>query len=225
MATFVLIPGGWRGGWTFADFVARLNQSGHEAAAVTLSGLHAEHERSAAPVNLDTHIADVLDLLRLKDFSEVILCAHSYGGMVASGVADRAPAHRSACLPRCLRARTRSVLVGPCRRAFPESGNRPRPSRWPQRTPARGRRSPAPAPSARLFPSSPALPRAPAPMPRVFVYASGWSATPFSAQYQRLRDDPAWIVHSLACGHDVINAAPDEIFEILMQTAARLATT
>jgi pimeloyl-ACP methyl ester carboxylesterase len=54
---------------------------------------------------------------------------------------------------------------------------------------------------------------------RVFVYASDWEATPFAAQYRRLLDDPGWIVHSIVCGHDVINIAPDEVFDILMETA------
>jgi len=41
VATFVLIPGGWHGGWTFADFVAQLQRAGHEAYAPTLTGLDA----------------------------------------------------------------------------------------------------------------------------------------------------------------------------------------
>src|SRR3569833_4595748 len=89
MATFVLIPGGWRGGWTYAPLAERLKQAGHAAYALTLSGL----EETPAPtsgINLEMHIADVLELLRVEDLSEVILCAHSYGGMVATGVADRA---------------------------------------------------------------------------------------------------------------------------------------
>jgi pimeloyl-ACP methyl ester carboxylesterase len=98
MASFVLIPGGWRGGWTFADFVARLRRAGHEAHAVTLSGLDDLPGRAAKAVNLDTHIDDVLELLSVEDLSEVILCAHSYGGMVATGVADRAPERPSSIL-------------------------------------------------------------------------------------------------------------------------------
>ena len=91
MANFVLIWGGWRGGWTFADFVARLKHAGQEAYAVTLSGLDVTPEPSPANINLDTHIADVVELLTVEDLSEVILCSHSYAGMVATGVADRAP--------------------------------------------------------------------------------------------------------------------------------------
>ena len=36
------------------------------------------------------------------------------------------------------------------------------------------------------------LTRAEKPMPRLFVYATGWNATPFAAQYERLRHDSAW---------------------------------
>ena len=62
------------------------------------------------------------------------------------------------------------------------------------------------------------------PMPRVFVYATGWDATPFAPQYERLRDDQAWQVHTLACGHDVVRERPDEIFAILTQMASDLSS-
>src|SRR3954467_8319020 len=90
MATFVLIPGGWRGGWTYAPLAEQLKQAGHEAYALTLSGLE-ETPAPAPGINLETHIADVVELLSIEDLSQVILCAHSYGGMVATGVADRVP--------------------------------------------------------------------------------------------------------------------------------------
>jgi pimeloyl-ACP methyl ester carboxylesterase len=41
-------------------------------------------------VGLETHIADVLGVLKYQQLSDVILVGHSYGGMVVSGVADRA---------------------------------------------------------------------------------------------------------------------------------------
>jgi pimeloyl-ACP methyl ester carboxylesterase len=42
-------------------------------------------------VNLDTHIDDVVNLIQWEELSDVILCGHSYGGCVISGVADRIP--------------------------------------------------------------------------------------------------------------------------------------
>jgi pimeloyl-ACP methyl ester carboxylesterase len=45
----------------------------------------------ASPLNdLETHIQDLLGVLKFEDLREVVLIGHSYGGMVATGVADRA---------------------------------------------------------------------------------------------------------------------------------------
>jgi len=223
MATFVLIPGGWRGGWTFADFVARLNSAGHHAYAVTLSGL-GDCPDGLADINLETHIADVIRMLTTEDLSDVILCSHSYGGMVATGVADREPrriaalAYLDAFAPEdgqswwdlanehfrklaIERARHDGLSVLP-----PEGRDR--------------RCRPHPLGS---FLQVLRLTRPHPPMPRVFVYATGWNATPFTAQYQRLRDDAAWTVHTVSCGHDVIHAAPDDIFDILTGMARDLS--
>lgn len=224
MASFVLIPGGWRGGWTFADFVARLKRAGHEAYAVTLSGLDVAPEPSGANINLDTHIADVVELLAVEDLSEVILCSHSYGGMVAAGVADRAPqriaalVYLDAFVPAngqswwdLANEHFRQLIIEHARHdgltVEPPAGRDPR-------------RKPHPIGS---FLQALHLTRAEKPMPRLFVYATGWSATPFTAQYERLRADPAWQVHGIDCGHDVINEAADEVFEILTRVAGDLS--
>ena len=41
-------------------------------------------------VDLDTHIRDVVGVLEMEDLRDIVLIGHSYGGMVATGVADRA---------------------------------------------------------------------------------------------------------------------------------------
>ncbi len=41
-------------------------------------------------ISLATHIQDVVNVLYTEDLPDVILVGHSYGGMVATGVADRA---------------------------------------------------------------------------------------------------------------------------------------
>src|SRR5207237_3195076 len=51
-----------------------------------------ERAHLAAPaVDLSAHIADVLGTIRYERLSELVLVGHSYGGMVVTGVADRAP--------------------------------------------------------------------------------------------------------------------------------------
>jgi pimeloyl-ACP methyl ester carboxylesterase len=71
--------------------VARILRSeGHEVYAPTLTG---EGERAHLlddRVDLNRHIEDVVAVLHFEDLRDVILVGHSYGGMVITGVADRA---------------------------------------------------------------------------------------------------------------------------------------
>ena len=39
MATYVLVPGAWLGGWAWNDVAARLRAVGHDVYPVTLTGL------------------------------------------------------------------------------------------------------------------------------------------------------------------------------------------
>lgn len=41
------------------------------------------------PINLDTHITDIINTILWEDLSDVVLVGHSYGGMVITGVADQ----------------------------------------------------------------------------------------------------------------------------------------
>lgn len=90
MATYVLVHGGGHGGWCYARVKRLLEADGHEVFAPSLTGL-AERSRSLSPdIDLDFHVDDVVQLLRYWDLRDVVLVGHSYGGMVITGVADRA---------------------------------------------------------------------------------------------------------------------------------------
>jgi pimeloyl-ACP methyl ester carboxylesterase len=91
MATFVLVHGALGGGWEWHAVAQRLQAHGHEVFRPTLTGLGERAHLLTPEVDLDTHIQDVLGVLRWEDLERVILCGHSYGGMVVTGVADRAP--------------------------------------------------------------------------------------------------------------------------------------
>ncbi|MGC4936481.1 alpha/beta fold hydrolase [Kribbella sp. DT2] len=85
---FVLVPGGWQGGWVFDALAADLRQAGHEVEAVTLSGLEQDTPADfASAPNLDTHINQVADLIATSDDARLVLCGHSYAGLVIAGVA------------------------------------------------------------------------------------------------------------------------------------------
>jgi len=64
--------------------------AGHEFFAPSYTGL-GERAHLASPKNdLETHVQDVLGVLKFEDLRNVVLIGHSYGGMVATSVADRA---------------------------------------------------------------------------------------------------------------------------------------
>jgi len=91
MATFVLAHGAWSGGWSWKKIRLRLRARGHEVFTPTYTGLGERAHLAGPEVGLETHIQDLLGVLEYEDLSDVILLGHSYGGMVVSGAADRAP--------------------------------------------------------------------------------------------------------------------------------------
>ncbi|WP_433241107.1 alpha/beta fold hydrolase [Streptosporangium sp. CA-135522] len=86
----MLIPGPWMGAWVWEPVACGLRALGHHARPVTLSGL-AGSDADVSDVGLETHVDDVLALLEADDLRDVILVGHSYSGIVAGQVADRAP--------------------------------------------------------------------------------------------------------------------------------------
>ena len=91
MAVYVLVHGGGHGGWCFQRITPLLRAEGHEVYTPTLTGLGERSHLLNPDVDLDVHITDVVNVLRYEDLSDVILAGHSYGGMVITGTADRAP--------------------------------------------------------------------------------------------------------------------------------------
>src|SRR5215475_2874775 len=90
MATFVVAHGAWSAAWAWRKMRPLMRAAGHELITPTHTGLGERWHLSAPAVSLDTHIQDVLGVLETEDLADVTLVGHSYGGMVATGVADRA---------------------------------------------------------------------------------------------------------------------------------------
>jgi pimeloyl-ACP methyl ester carboxylesterase len=217
MSTFVLVHGGWRGGWTFASMARTLRGLGHEAFTPTLTGLGERVHLASARPNLDTHIMDVANVLTYEDLTDVILCGHSYAGMVISGVADRLPARIAALVyvdafvPDDGDAWwdlagdyfRKHAIDGSAEDGF---GVTPPPGTDPRRVPhplAAFRQA------IRLTGRWQEVPE------KMFIYASGWNATPFTSTYERLRHDPGWSVKSVPTGHNVFGEAPGELLTFL----------
>jgi pimeloyl-ACP methyl ester carboxylesterase len=90
MSTFVIVHGGWGGGWEWTPVARELRGRGHEVFTPTLTGL-GERAHLGLDVGLSDHITDVVAVFRAEELSNVVLCGQSYGGMVVTGVADRLP--------------------------------------------------------------------------------------------------------------------------------------
>lgn len=91
MSTFVLVHGAWHGGWCWKRVRRSLQAQGHEVFTPTLTGVADRSHLLSREVNFETHITDVTNLILWEELSDVVLCGHSYGGAVISGVADRIP--------------------------------------------------------------------------------------------------------------------------------------
>jgi pimeloyl-ACP methyl ester carboxylesterase len=92
MATYVLVHGGGHGGWCYERVARLLRDAGHDVYTPTLTGLGERSHLGSANVDLDLHIQDVVAVLHYDDLHDVILVGRSYGGMVITGVGDRAAA-------------------------------------------------------------------------------------------------------------------------------------
>ena len=89
MATYLLVHGAWHGGWCWRRVADILRAQGHVVFTPTLTGLGERAHLAAPEIDLDTHVNDVLGVLEAEELSDVILCGHSYGGMVITPVIDR----------------------------------------------------------------------------------------------------------------------------------------
>jgi pimeloyl-ACP methyl ester carboxylesterase len=87
--TFVLVHGAWHGGWCWRRVCDLLQDGGHKVFAPTLTGLGERSHLMSKDINLDTHIADIVNLMRWEDLDRVCLVAHSYGGWPVSGALEQ----------------------------------------------------------------------------------------------------------------------------------------
>ena len=91
MANFVLVPGFWLGGWAWRNVEKILREKGHEVFPVSLTGLGERVHLGSAETDLDTHVADVVNLIKFSELENVYLAGHSYAGVVITQVADKIP--------------------------------------------------------------------------------------------------------------------------------------
>ncbi|GET25546.1 alpha/beta fold hydrolase [Prolixibacter sp. NT017] len=215
--TYVFIPGGWHGGWAFDPITERLRELKKKCYSLTLPGLELEPIEQNRIINLTTHIQFVADFLLKENISNVILCGHSYAGMVITGVADRiperiyalvyidayVPKNGDSCWSLTSEVYRQSFITGAANDGFtvadrPGVDNRRRPH--PLATFMQG---------LHLNGNYERI------INRTFIYLSGWEGTPFTKQYESLKDSPDWHVETINCSHNVMKERPDRLTDIL----------
>lgn len=236
MATFVLIHGAWHGSWCWKRVRRALQLAGHDVFTPTLTGVGERSHQLAQSVDLSMHVADVVNLIRFEELTDIVLCGHSYAGCVVGGVAEQ--------LPGAIRS---LVYLD----AFvPENGQSlhdrlPADQRELQRSLAdqfgEGWKVPpipaevfnvnlddrawvdrqcTPQPLATFQEKVVRTGRFHRPGDTTYILATGWEGSPFP-QFHEAAQSKGWAVMTMACGHDIMLDRPDELTRTLAGIAER----
>jgi pimeloyl-ACP methyl ester carboxylesterase len=232
-ATFVLVHGAWHGGWCWRRVADLLTAAGHKVFAPTLTGLGERSHLAGLRIDLSLHIADIVGVMKWERLEKVVLCGHSYAGFVISGVAENME-HAVASM----------VFVD----AFvPENGDAmltlasPATRERIEAALAKGETEVAPVPAAvfqvneqdralvdglcvpqpiATFTQQIALTSARERTPKkTYIRARGYASPSFDAALAKVRGQPSWRTHELACGHDIMLDMPQRLAEILIESA------
>ena len=90
-ATIVIVHGAWVGGWRWRAVAEVLIGRGHQVFTPTLTGLGERAHLTSPEVNLTMHARDIANVIRYEALENVLLVAHSYGGMPVSMAAELVP--------------------------------------------------------------------------------------------------------------------------------------
>jgi pimeloyl-ACP methyl ester carboxylesterase len=228
MADIVVAHGAWSAGWAWKKMRPLLAARGHVLWTPTYTGLGERAHLAHPDVDLSTHIQDVMQVLEFEDLKNVALIGHSYGGMVATGVADRAPErlarliYLDAFVPQdgqSLAMLTGGDSAASALRASADEGWRVPPRAVPPDTSeadrawAAPRRMPQPIKTLlqpmRLEHGDPSLPRS-------YVYClQAYEADPFRRFWERARSEPGWSAHEIDASHNPHITTPDALAALI----------
>jgi pimeloyl-ACP methyl ester carboxylesterase len=233
MTTFVLVHGAWHGGWCWRRVADLLERRGHKVFAPTLTGLGERSHLIGGSINLDTHITDVVNVLKWEDLGDVVLVGHSYGGWPISGAIEQAldriasVVYLDAFVPEdgqkpldlasefARKGTLEAIAKGDVSRPGPPAatfhvGDKDR--AW-----VDGKLTPQPV-GVMLQPIklSGARERL---RKKTYIRAPKYPQPAFDSYYGAKKADPSWRVFEVPCGHDVMIDMPEELAGILLQSA------
>jgi pimeloyl-ACP methyl ester carboxylesterase len=232
MATYVIVHGGSAGGFQWHEVASLLRASGHTAFTPTLTGLGERVHLAHPGVDLDLHVLDILNVLKYEKLSDVIMCGHSYGGMVITGVAEKAAGllrhlvyidgmvpHDGESAWDMLAASLPESALNGIRQVVASAGGGWSLPAGPVRTDGvpfpEGTAQPIKTFESRLTVRDPQA----AALPRTYVYCTkspdGWPVKPVIAACAARAREAGWDYHELPTSHAVFATMPKELTAIL----------
>jgi pimeloyl-ACP methyl ester carboxylesterase len=233
MATFVLVHGAFQGSWVYARAARLLREAGHDVYTPTLTGVGERSHLAHHAINLDTHIQDIVSVFKHEDITDAILCSHSYGGMVITGIAGEIGERiRTLFYIDAFAATDGQSLLditgAETALAFLDQASR-----------SGGMIPPIPAAmfnvneadAAWVDKMSVARPLATfiqgvrtgvesnSVANRTYVFAAANGGDWFVSTYERLKEHPRSKMHSIACGHEIMLDRPQELASLLLDEA------
>jgi pimeloyl-ACP methyl ester carboxylesterase len=231
--TFVLVHGSWHGGWCWSRVARTLRKQGHDVYTPTLTGLGERSHLMSGLITLDTHITDVVNVIKWENLENIVLVGHSYAGFVVSGVAERASSAISSIVfldaflpengqkvidlaPPELRATSLAAIARnevsrpvPPAKAF---GVNDKDQPW-----VDAKTTPQPA----LVSVQPIVMTGARDKigKKTYIRATSYPNPKFDEYFARLKGDQAWRTFGVPCGHDVMVDMPERLAEILMEAA------
>jgi len=231
--TFVLVHGAWHGGWCWRRVSDLLERQGHKVFTPTLTGLGERSHLLRAGINVSTHVTDVANVLKWEGLSNVVLCGHSYGGLVVSGVAEQMSSaigsivFLDAFVPENgdSMADLTSQMVRDNLKAAAERGD--------IGVPARSAAAFMVNKNDQAWVDAMCVPHPIASMTekvaltgaretigkKAYIRAAAYPNPGFDLAYARVKADKSWRTYEVPCGHDVMVDMPEQLAEILLEVA------
>lgn len=226
--TYVLVHGAWVGGWCWREVADLLRSHGHRVYTPTLTGVADRSHLIHPEIDVESHVVDIVNLIRWEELQDIVLVGHSYGGMVISGVAEKVP---DGTIKSIVYLDALYTDDGQCMA-----------DTSPGFEDVVGPENPIPAPPAALFGYEGDIARKLESLmtsqPRhtlfrplrirgtrervpikTYIFATEGRLPGFPQMYERLRDDPTWRTETLPCKHDTMFDMPNETADALLRAA------
>jgi pimeloyl-ACP methyl ester carboxylesterase len=227
--TFLVCHGAWGAGYGWRKMHPLMASAGHRLVTPSYTGLGERAHLAHQGIDLESHITDILQVIKYEDLSEIVLIGHSYGGMVATGVADRARdrvtqlIYLDAFVPEDGQSLfdlngSRDQMM---KAAAEGDGWRAPPIATPPDTPKEDadwgaeRRTPHPV---KCFSQPLKLQGGPLTLPRSYIYALRTNPNDTFGQFaKRAKTTPGWRYYDIDASHSPQVTAPQALFALLQK--------